>query len=110
MSSTNTSSSSAADGPAGTPTPAKTPLPLPAPGGEEEVTKLDVSGSGASIKLDHLGPMVINTDGTMGRISNWQAMTEAERTNTLRVLGRRNEERMKVLREKAGLKPDGEAQ
>ncbi|RDW71769.1 hypothetical protein BP5796_07803 [Coleophoma crateriformis] len=105
MSSTNTTSS--ADGPAGT--PAKTPLPLP-PSGGEEVTKLDVSGSGASIKLDHLGPMVINTDGTMGRISNWQAMTEAEQTNTLRVLGRRNEERMKVLREKAGLNADGDAQ
>ncbi|KZP02587.1 hypothetical protein FIBSPDRAFT_673302, partial [Athelia psychrophila] len=50
-----------------------------------------------SVRLDHLGPMVINLDGTVARISNWDAMSEAERLNTLRVLGRRNRGRVEEL-------------
>jgi hypothetical protein len=72
------------------------PLPLPAPDGA--ATKLDVSGGGGSVKLDHLGPLVVNADGTLSRIDNWENMTEIERNNTLRVLGKRNKERMEALR------------
>lgn len=59
-------------------------------------TKL-VHVGGASVTLDHLGPMVINSDGTVARISNWDAMSEAERVNTLRVIGRRNRKRVGEL-------------
>lgn len=54
------------------------------------------------MKLDHLGPMVINVDGTMSRIANWAEMAEIERRNTWRIIGRRNKERLEVLRGKEG--------
>ncbi|PWY63499.1 hypothetical protein BO83DRAFT_157983 [Aspergillus eucalypticola CBS 122712] len=50
----------------------------------ESATKLDVSGDGSAVALDHLGPVVVNQDGTLSRISNWEAMTEIEKKNTLR--------------------------
>jgi len=43
---------------------------------------------------------VVNTDGTMGRIGNWAGMTEHEKAQTLRLLGKRNKERMDVLKAK----------
>jgi hypothetical protein len=50
---------------------------------------------GAPVKLDHLGPIVLNTDGSMSRITNWQEMTEEEQTRTLRVVAKRNQARQK---------------
>lgn len=72
-------------------------LPLPAPP-TDQTQQLDVSGGGGSIKLDHLGPLVVNQDGTLSRIANWEHMTEIERRNTLRVLGKRNQLRMAALK------------
>ncbi|KAF2258336.1 hypothetical protein CC78DRAFT_479039 [Lojkania enalia] len=54
--------------------------------------------SGSAVKLDHLGPMVVNRDGTLSRIANWEHMTEIERQNTLRILGKRNQLRMEALK------------
>ncbi|KAL3418422.1 hypothetical protein PVAG01_10138 [Phlyctema vagabunda] len=79
------------------PKPTKERLALPA-AGEGGVTQLDVSGTGTSVKLDHLGPMVVNQDGTLSRISNWDQMSEFEQKTTLRVLGKRNKERLDVLK------------
>lgn len=73
----------------------------------DDVPQLDVNGDG--VKLDHLGPLVVNTDGTLARISNWAQMTEIERKNTLRVLGKRNKERMARLKAQAG-EGQGESQ
>ncbi|KAF8266083.1 hypothetical protein EI94DRAFT_1586986, partial [Lactarius quietus] len=59
----------------------------------DAVTKLDV-GSGqsvASAKYDALGPLVVNSDGTLSRITNWPNMTLAEQERTFRVLVARNE-------------------
>jgi hypothetical protein len=72
------------------------PLSLPAPSGT--ATKLDVSGEGGSVKLDHLGPLVVGADGKLSLIANWKNMTEIERVNTLRVLGKRNKERIEALK------------
>ncbi|GAD95498.1 conserved hypothetical protein [Paecilomyces variotii No. 5] len=72
--------------------------PLALPAAEEGAQKLDVSGSGGSVKLDHLGPLVVNQDGSLSRISNWDKMTEIEKKNTLRVLGKRNQLRMDALK------------
>ncbi|KAF8890709.1 hypothetical protein BD779DRAFT_1438236, partial [Infundibulicybe gibba] len=47
-------------------------------------------GEATAIQLDELGPMVVNSDGTLSRISNWSQLTEAERDRTLRVLSARN--------------------
>jgi len=59
---------------------------LPAP--SDAATQLQV---GETVSLeDRLGPLVVNADGSLSRIANWENMTEAEKANTIRVLGRRN--------------------
>ncbi|KAI5466967.1 hypothetical protein BGZ63DRAFT_328465, partial [Mariannaea sp. PMI_226] len=77
-------------------------LPLAAPpqdetasGRGDDVTTLRV---GETLRLDALGPLVINRDGSMSRVGNWAGMTEAEREATLRLLGRRNKQRLEALR------------
>lgn len=65
----------------------------------ENATKIDGSQSSNTVKLDHLGPIIVNTDGTLSRVSNWQSMTEAERERTLRVLGKRNMLRQEKMKE-----------
>ncbi|KAF3052812.1 hypothetical protein E8E11_005158 [Didymella keratinophila] len=74
------------------------PLPLPEP--SSGATQLNVNGSG--VKLDHLGPLVVNKDGSLSRIANWDKMAEIEKQNTLRILGKRNQLRLD------GLKGSGE--
>ena len=54
---------------------------------------------GAAVKVDKLGPVVVNTDGTLSRIANWHAMSAGEQRATLRLVGRRNQARMRALRE-----------
>ncbi|KAL7937539.1 hypothetical protein V8C35DRAFT_292762 [Trichoderma chlorosporum] len=76
---------------------------LPAPGSSENITTLDVSGSGTTVKLDALGPMVVNVDGTMSRISNWDKMADIEKENTLRIIGKRNQQRLAALRKARGI-------
>ncbi|KAI0338580.1 hypothetical protein BDW22DRAFT_1362629 [Trametopsis cervina] len=68
------------------------PLSLPAPP-SDNVTKLD-TGNADSVKFDALGPLVVNSDGTLSRIANWQEMTEEERSRTTRVLLARNKIRL----------------
>lgn len=75
-------------------------LPLPAPGSAnrgDDVTQLPV---GSSASLDALGPLVVNIDGSLGRVGNWAEMTPAEREGTLRLLRRRNPARLAAVREK----------
>ncbi|KAG8678515.1 hypothetical protein FRC09_019770 [Ceratobasidium sp. 395] len=76
-----------------------TPLLLPAPGegttGDSDVTTLEVGGQ--SISFDRLGPMIVNSDGTLSRISNWQELTPAEQKNTIRVLSKRNQLRVATV-------------
>lgn len=62
----------------------------------DETTVVEVGGT--TVKIDKLGPLVVNTDGTVGRITNWDQMTEREQQNTLRLIGRRNQQRMAALR------------
>lgn len=91
--------------------PVEPPLPLPpsAPLAEEggganegEVqTEITVDGVGV-IKLDRLGPIIINTDGSLTRIANWAGLSEAERHVALRRIAKRNQQRREQL-EKAQL-------
>lgn len=79
------------------------PLPLPAPPSTQggETASLDVSGTkdeANTVKFEHLGPMVLNSDGTLSRIHNWSQMTESERERTLKILGKRNQLRMDKLK------------
>ncbi|PBK92627.1 hypothetical protein ARMGADRAFT_967130 [Armillaria gallica] len=68
-----------------------TPLRLPAPSDKSDVTQV---GIGLTVKLDDLGPMVVNSDSTLSRVANWANMTEKEKETTLRVLSARNKIRL----------------
>ena len=88
------------------------PLPLPEPAAADKdesspTRQLNVNGEG--IKLDHLGPLVVHQDGTMSRIGNWGEMSELERENTLRIIGLRNQQRLKKLREEGNSAGDAAA-
>lgn len=92
------------------------PKPASEPTAEEPVQTLDVGG-GDVVKLDKLGPMIINTDGvsslghtgphevdeeltsqTLSRIQNWQDLHPIEQERTVRLLvKKRNLVRMKKL-------------
>ena len=63
---------------------------------------------GTTVSLDHLGPMVVNVDGTMSRIANWDKMAEIEKKNTLRIIGKRNKDRLAALKA-AAAQNEGEA-
>ncbi|KAI8841180.1 hypothetical protein BJ741DRAFT_20181 [Chytriomyces cf. hyalinus JEL632] len=52
----------------------------------------------SSVTLDHLGPIVVGTDGSMQRISNWDKLTPSEQANTMRVISKRNNARLEKLR------------
>lgn len=52
---------------------------------------------GESIKLDELGPLVVNYDGTLRRIANWNIMTKQEQRDTLRIISARNKKRLEAL-------------
>ena len=99
MSSTTYSSSNPDPEPSTDSTTPKKPLALPA-ASHNSTTQLDISNGDASIKLDHLGPMVVNVDGTMSRISNWDKMADIEKENTLRIISKRNRERLDALKAK----------
>lgn len=57
--------------------------------------KLETNGN--HIKFDNLGPVIVNKDGTLSRIINWNEMTESERTATSKRITSRNQERKKKL-------------
>ncbi|KAL1682170.1 hypothetical protein EV122DRAFT_287405 [Schizophyllum commune] len=77
------------------------PLLLEDKAASENVTRLDIDGNKVPL-LDELGPMVVNSDGTLSRIANWTEMTEAEKKNTLRVLSKRNQLRLVNAKEASG--------
>jgi len=68
-------------------------LPAPDPNDSQDAPKIEV-GSREGLKFDVLGPMVVNTDGTLSRVANWQNMTELEKERTIRVLAARNQIRI----------------
>lgn len=106
-SSPSSSSSSGAAKPSPTEfLPAPNPHAQGRPSPEAGTPVLDVSGAGSTISLDALGPVVVNKDGTVARVGNWAQMTESERQTTLRVLGKRNQQRLAALRE-AGVELKG---
>ena len=51
--------------------------------------------------MDAMGPVVVHTNGTVSRISNWHEMSGLERETTMRVVGKRNQVRMEKLRAEA---------
>jgi hypothetical protein len=74
-------------------------LSLPAPRDKANIRTINVGGP--ALKLDILGPVVVNADGTLERITNWHEMTEEEQSRTFRLIGQRNVVRIQAL-QKAG--------
>ena len=81
-------------------------LALPAPGdgasgrveaGDGEVTTIMVGGQ--PIKMDQLGPVVVNSDGSLSRITNWPTMSEQERQTALKLIAKRNKKRLDEQRD-----------
>ncbi|EIW56305.1 uncharacterized protein TRAVEDRAFT_49139 [Trametes versicolor FP-101664 SS1] len=70
---------------------AGTTLALPPP--SEGAEKTTVTANQA-FKFDHLGPVIVNRDGTLSRIANWESMTPIEKERTLRILVARNQVRL----------------
>lgn len=52
---------------------------------------------GEKFKMDHLGPIIINPDGTTRRIGNWENMTASEREVAWRRISQRNKIRIDNL-------------
>lgn len=57
----------------------------------------EIHVGGDTVALASLGPIVLNVDGTMSRVSNWHEMTEPERCATKRMIVKRNDARRKDL-------------
>lgn len=77
--------------------------PSNADASQQAPSRLDLGAEGGStVRLDHLGPMVVNVDGSLSRIGNWDQMTEIERKNTLRILGKRNKQRLEAVKAAQG--------
>lgn len=82
---------------------------LPAPGQGTPIS-LDVSGGGSTAKLSAMGPLVVNVDGTVSRITNWAEMTDAERETTFRMVGKRNQTRLAALKKAKEAKGTADSQ
>ena len=48
--------------------------------------------------MSELGPIIVNTDGTLRRIENWAQLTKAEQASTFRMVARRNKKRLEALK------------
>ena len=67
-------------------------LPPPDPDSKLPTIKL-----GETIRLEEMGPIILNTDGSTRRIANWDSLTEGEKKVTWRRISKRNEERRQML-------------
>ncbi|KAG9007407.1 hypothetical protein FRB95_006675 [Tulasnella sp. JGI-2019a] len=74
----------------------KMPLALPAPEPKSASSSdaAEVLNLGTTFKFDKLGPLVVNSDGTLSRISNWENLSDIERERTFRILNARNKIRL----------------
>ena len=67
----------------------------------EKILALPAAGGGKpndTLRMDHLGPIIVNNDGTMSRIANWEALSDGEKAVALRRIAKRNQERLEAIR------------
>jgi hypothetical protein len=57
-----------------------------------------VEVDGETMPLSHMGPMIINKDGTARRIANWNLLTKKEKIRTWARVSERNIERVAALK------------
>ena len=63
---------------------------------------------GETVKLEELGPVIVQSDCTLRRIDNWHKLTEGEREATMRRIGGRNQVSLNKCREQQVDVGDGE--
>ena len=78
-------------------------LALPSPEDISSRLTLDAS-TGQPVTLDALGPVVVNSDGTLSRITNWEQMEDGEREVVKRRICKRNVERLRQFHANGDLK------
>lgn len=88
--------------PADVPPPEELPGPGEAVGQTGALEERQIKVGGTPVKLDKLGPVVVNVDGSMSRIKNWHEMIEAERQTTVRRISKRNQQRLAKLQAQGG--------
>ena len=57
---------------------------------------------GEPVTIDALGPLVLNKNGTLSRITNWTEMNAEEQSRTIRIIGKRNRKRRIALSDEKG--------
>ena len=72
-------------------------LPRLPPVDPNSTEKIPTLKFGETLRLEDMGPIIINTDGTTRRIDNWKEMTKHEQEVTWRRIKKRNEERRNKL-------------
>eukprot|EP00588_Corethron_pennatum_P005809 CAMPEP_0194283060 /NCGR_PEP_ID=MMETSP0169-20130528/24593_1 /TAXON_ID=218684 /ORGANISM="Corethron pennatum, Strain L29A3" /LENGTH=118 /DNA_ID=CAMNT_0039028579 /DNA_START=225 /DNA_END=581 /DNA_ORIENTATION=+ len=80
--------------------PAEGEVPLlgPSTGDDPDIPVLKM---GETLRLETMGPIIINHDGTTKTIDNWSKMTPAEQETTQRVIAARNKKRIAALEKEA---------
>ncbi|KAJ9109365.1 hypothetical protein QFC21_000695 [Naganishia friedmannii] len=75
------------------------PLALPPPPSEETQRRTLNVQEENKVALDELGPLIVNSDGTLSRIQNWQSLSDVEKERMIRlVVKRRNVQRLDKLK------------
>lgn len=54
---------------------------------------------GEKISMEHLGPIIINTDGSLRRIDNWDKLSKEEQDRSFRLIAARNKKRIEILKQ-----------
>ena len=80
-------------------------LALPAPEDVSSLITLNCA-TGEPVVLDQFGPVVVNSDGTLSRITNWDRMDEREKGVAKRRIAKRNIERLRSFQERGELKEE----
>ena len=70
-------------------------LYLPEPSKDTNYKQISI---GETVSMEELGPIIINSDGTTRRISNWANLTKQEQLNTWRLISSRNKKRIESLK------------
>jgi predicted Fe-S protein YdhL (DUF1289 family) len=63
---------------------------------------------GETKSMDELGPIIVNKDGTLRRISNWNILTAHEKESSFRQIAARNMKRIAALELKQKQQEDKE--
>jgi len=95
----NENGQNSADGGADNSRDALPQLPAVDPNSTEKLPTLKL---GETLRLDAMGPIILNKDGTTRRIDNWNELTKQEQEVTWRRIKKRNEERRNKLLEERG--------